>query len=74
VAEGCDLNKEGYFTHTVGFLIGAARGGVQVRLAKFEVCEPGSCFDPAAEAAKQRSAKKCTLPPRDSGKAAWECN
>ena len=42
VAEGCDLNPQGYFAHTVGFLMNP---GVKVRLAKFEVCEPGSCFD-----------------------------
>jgi hypothetical protein len=70
VAEGCDLNPQGYYAHTVGFQM---YEGVEVRLAKFEVCEPGSCFNPAAEAAKQRSAKKCTLPPRETGKTAWDC-
>jgi len=71
VAEGCDLNPQGYFAHSVGFNMNP---GVKVRLAKFEVCEPGSCFNPAYEAAKQASAKTCTALADQPGKNDWKCN
>jgi hypothetical protein len=33
--------------------------GVKVQLAKFEICTRPGCFDPAAEAAKLKGAKRC---------------
>lgn len=57
-ATGCNLDaSKGYVMHRVGFNINPS---TKILLAKFEVCNSGSCFDPAFEQKKLKSARTCT--------------
>ncbi|KAI8471845.1 MAG: hypothetical protein J3K34DRAFT_505604 [Monoraphidium minutum] len=48
--------KKGYYANRIGFHVNP---GYKFLLAKFEVCNGPSCFNPAYEAAKLKGAKRC---------------
>lgn len=57
-ATGCNLDaSKGHVMHRVGFNMNPR---TKILLAKFEVCNSGSCFDPAYEQQKLKSARTCT--------------
>lgn len=56
-ATGCNLDpSKGHVLHRAGFNINPR---TKILLAKFEVCNSASCFDPAYEQQKLKSAREC---------------